>query len=158
MGFLILALPILEVMLIYKFCEVYSFSDYLLFSFATGLLGIAIMSIQGRSTIQDIQVRLARGEIPKQRILHRGLILLGGLFLFLPGILTDVIGVLLILPGSRHILAFFLRAAVIRKIANGSFKVFTNNSFGFSSPEPRHERDAEVVEVQVLESSSQTIE
>jgi UPF0716 protein FxsA len=43
-----------------------------------------------------------RGEVPALEVLDGGLLLFAGLFLLLPGFLTDTVGFLLLIPALRH--------------------------------------------------------
>lgn len=153
MGFVFILWPVLEVYAIYRFCLTYGFGSYLLYSLATGALGIAVMSIQGRSAVIGLQRNLAAGKSPTRQILHRALILLGGFLIFLPGVMTDVVGALLILPGSRHLFLILVRELLTRGLLKNSFRVVS-----FQSDSAQFERDATVIDADVLETSSRRIE
>ena len=162
MGLLIVFYPFLEIYTFYKFVEAYSFLDAVLLVILSGILGSMIIRLQGQATLGLLQTELAQGKIPKGQILHRALVMLGGFLLFLPGIISDVIGVLCILPGSRHVIAWYLKSLIQRGAFRG--RVFTSGfgkgfggSFGgaFGNPgatsantsDLRVERDAQVIDI-----------
>jgi UPF0716 protein FxsA len=162
-ALLILLFPVAEIYFLIKLVELYSFVDVLLMMLATGVLGVFIMILQGRSVVLDVQKSFARGEVPGNMILHRGLIFIGGFLLFLPGVMTDVFAICLILPGIRHLLALYARVMLVRGLARGSIRFFSGvgtqgGARGFSSSSARTERDAQVIDVEALETSSRTIE
>lgn len=161
---LFLLFPVAEIYVFIKTCQMYSFADAFMMLFSAGVLGILIMYMQGRSVIMAVQKSFARGEVPGSSVMHSGLVFLGGFFLFVPGFLSDVIGICLILPGVRHLIVLYMRVMMAKGLARGSFKVFSTfgNGFGaaggFSARQNPVERDAQVVDVEALETSSQRIE
>jgi UPF0716 protein FxsA len=162
MPLLILFYPFAELYLIYKFCQMYSFSDYLFFTITTGVVGVFIMNMIKRDIFFQIQTSLAQKQLPAEAIIHKGLMFLGGLLLFLPGFISDVLGTFLILPGFRHLFVWWVKWLLSRGIASGSARIFVSNmnwNFGsFNKPEeqteePRVERDAQVIDIKPIESS-----
>jgi UPF0716 protein FxsA len=67
----------------------------------TSLVGLLLVRAEGRHTLRKIQRNLAEGELPGDQLLDGALILVSaGLFLT-PGFLTDLFGLLLVLPPTR---------------------------------------------------------
>lgn len=75
------------------------------------LAGILLMRHQGLMTMQQAQVAMAKGESVDTALMEGVFIFLGGLLLFLPGLITDAIGILFLLP--------FVRQALIRQAVKG---------------------------------------
>ena len=71
---------------------------------ATGMLGAVVMKRQGAGVWRSAQARLARGEIPAEEILGGIMVLVGGALMITPGILTDAVGLLLMVPAVRSLL------------------------------------------------------
>ena len=71
----------------------------------TGVIGAYAAQFQGRSLLRRLHLQLQKGEIPTQALLHGGLVFLGGVFLVAPGLITDALGLCMILPFSRPIFA-----------------------------------------------------
>ena len=71
---------------------------------ATGMLGALVMKRQGAGMWRSAQMRMARGEIPTEEILGGMMVLVGGALMITPGILTDVVGLLLMIPAVRSLL------------------------------------------------------
>ena len=139
MGFLIIILyPFAEIYAYYKFIEAYSFLDAILFAFISGGLGSLIMTLQGKETLALLQISMIKGELPAKKILHRALVFMGGLLIFLPGIVSDITGLMLILPGTRHLILWMLQRTFVARLARGGMGVFMGsvggaNGFGFTS-------------------------
>jgi UPF0716 protein FxsA len=68
---------------------------------ATGVLGAALARHQGLRTVRAIQDKLARGELPAGSLVDGVIILLAGALLITPGILTDAVGFLCLVPRLR---------------------------------------------------------
>lgn len=157
MGILFLIYPILELYLIVKFSQNFGFFNLLFLMISTGLLGIGLMIVLGQSTFKTLQYSIIQAEVPASKILHRGLMFLGAFFLFLPGILTDVMGILLLLPGFRHLISLYFKFLIAKGIAKGSVKIFgwgasaSNNERGFV-------KEAKSIQPEVIETSHTRIE
>ncbi|RQG89425.1 FxsA family protein [Natrarchaeobius chitinivorans] len=67
----------------------------------TGLIGMLLVRAEGRRTIRKMQRSLSRGEPPTNELLDGGLLIASGAFLLTPGLVTDAIGFLLVLPLTR---------------------------------------------------------
>lgn len=74
---------------------------------ATGVLGAAVMKRQGAEVWRSARMRLARGEIPAEEILGGMMVLVGGALMITPGIITDAVGFVLMLPPVRNLLVSF---------------------------------------------------
>ncbi len=90
---------------------------------ATGMLGAVVMKRQGAGVWRSAQARLARGEIPTEEILGGIMVLVGGALMITPGILTDAVGLLLMVPAVRSLLI----PSITRK---RFFSTFTNRDEG----------------------------
>ncbi len=91
----------------------------------TGVLGASMARTQGLAVLQGIQAEAAQGFPSGERIVEGLLILVGGVLLVTPGVLTDFFGLSLIAPPTRRFLAprvkrwFMARAQVTA--AGGGF-------------------------------------
>ena len=71
---------------------------------ATGMLGAVVMKRQGAEVWRSAQIRMARGEIPAEEILGGMMVLVGGAMMITPGIITDAVGLLLMVPAVRSLI------------------------------------------------------
>jgi UPF0716 protein FxsA len=115
---LLLLFPFAEIYLFYKFIQAYSFLDAVFLVVLSSILGSLIIRLQGASTFTLMQRDLAQGKLPANQLLHRSFVILGGILLFIPGILSDVMAIFCILPGTRHLMVWYFK----RMIARGAFK------------------------------------
>lgn len=68
-----------------------------------GMAGILLMRLAGFTTAWRARERLARGELPEREMLQGLMMAVAGALLFLPGFLSDVIGLLVLFPPSRKL-------------------------------------------------------
>jgi len=71
----------------------------------TGVIGATLARQQGLSTLAKIQNELKQGRAPTQELVEGAMIVVGGLVLLTPGILTDIFGFAMMVPGFRRSLA-----------------------------------------------------
>lgn len=76
----------------------------------TAMLGFFILRIQGFVTLMQVQRRVQRGEHPATEVLSGALLMLGGLLLVIPGFITDIAGLLLLIPIVRMFVLRWLEA------------------------------------------------
>jgi UPF0716 protein FxsA len=81
----------------------------LLLLLGTALLGAALARHEGLKTLRRVQTKLADGIMPDEELLDGVLILVAGVMLLTPGFLTDVLGVFLLIPGSRLVVKRWVR-------------------------------------------------
>jgi len=67
----------------------------------TSLLGVHLVRVQGRTAMQRVSRAVSERSAPAGASIDGALGLLGALLLVLPGFVTDVLGVLLLLPPTR---------------------------------------------------------
>lgn len=169
MALLFILFPLLEVYVFFSFASAYSFLDAFLAIFLSGVIGSLIMRLQGKAALALFQTELLQGRIPGSKVLHRAVVFLGGLLLFMPGFISDFAGALFILPGTRHLVVLYIKSLLKKGILRG--RVFMG---GFGLPgdggpftrqrqgpfpgrsdprqeEPRVERDAQVIDIEPLE-------
>lgn len=70
-----------------------------------GAAGAWLVRTQGAQVLRELSEGLQRGESPAPRLVEAGLVLLGGILLLTPGVLTDLLAVALLVPPSRRLLA-----------------------------------------------------
>ena len=70
----------------------------------TAVIGAALVTRQGRSTLLRARNDIAEGRLPAGPLVHGVMILVAGALLLTPGFLTDAIGFALLVPGLREIL------------------------------------------------------
>ena len=89
----------------------------------TGILGAYLARLEGIRTIHQISQNLATGVVPAEEMVDAVLIFVAGVLLVTPGVITDVMGFLLLIPYTRTIFKRWLRKKFDRMVAAGNFQV-----------------------------------
>jgi UPF0716 protein FxsA len=109
---LFIIVPIAEIYVIIQVGQAIGALWTILLLIADSIIGARLLSWQGRGAWRRFQEALAAGRVPHNEVLDGALIIVGGAFLLTPGFLTDVIGLLLLIPPTRAV----IRRAVVRSI------------------------------------------
>jgi UPF0716 protein FxsA len=102
---LFIAIPLMEIYFLIQVGDVIGALPTIVLVVGTAVLGVALLRIQGISTVARMQMSLQRGELPAQTILEGVMLLLAGGLLLTPGFVTDFLGFLLLVPYLRQKLA-----------------------------------------------------
>lgn len=98
--------PLLELAVLLRLGSLLGLVPTLLLVVATGVAGAWLARREGLRSWQAVQRELAGGRFPGEELLHGVLILVAGVVLVTPGVLTDALGiVLLVRPARRRIIA-----------------------------------------------------
>jgi UPF0716 protein FxsA len=79
---------------------------------ADSVLGSLLLRTQGRSVWRRFNETLAAGRMPHREVLDGVLVIFGGAFLITPGFLTDIVGLVLLIPPTRAV----IRRVVVRRL------------------------------------------
>jgi UPF0716 protein FxsA len=121
--------PFLEIFLFIKAVQIYGFFHVFMATLTAFFFGLLIVKAQGRTLLFKVQAELQQGKVPAQTLINSALLFIGGTFIMVPGFFSDIVGILLVLPGSRHLMSLYVRTYLARKISSGTFRVF-NSGFG----------------------------
>ncbi|MEX0756410.1 MAG: FxsA family protein [Acidimicrobiia bacterium] len=101
---LFVALPLIELILLGWVGNTIGFGWTALIVVITGIVGARLVVRQGRLVWREIVARLQSGQVPSVELAHGAMLLVGGAFLITPGILTDLFGLLLMVPWFRELI------------------------------------------------------
>lgn len=105
---LMTVVPILELWLLFEIAQ--RTSGWFTFGLVlvTGLVGASLARWQGWRAMQRIQRELSQGQMPGGALLDGLLIFTAGVVLVTPGVITDAIGFLLLIPPTRSLVKRYL--------------------------------------------------
>jgi len=115
---LFLVVPLTELYLLLKFSSVTSIPTTIAVVILTGVSGSILAAKQGAAAIRNFQSTVARGRVPGAEVIDGILIAFAAALLLTPGLLTDSMGILLLIPWSRKL----FRNWLVRRYA-GRFNV-----------------------------------
>ncbi len=120
----LLLIPLLEMLLLVVLSRFISWVAIVLLVVLTALIGMLLVRAEGRHTLAKIQRKTARGELPADELLDGALLLVAGAFLVTPGLLTDAIGFLLVVPPTRYPIRFAVKKWVVVPYADAKSRGF----------------------------------
>ena len=110
-------LPIVEIWLLIQVGGWIGAPLTILAVLATAVIGVAWLRIQGFTTLNRFNQRLARGELPSGELVEGVLLIVAGAFLLTPGFATDTVGFALLIPAFRQTFAqWALRYVLVGQI------------------------------------------
>jgi UPF0716 protein FxsA len=115
--------PLIELYFLLEIGQMIGIFSTIMVIVFTGALGVSIARKQGYQVVNNIRANLNAGRIPTDDLVSALLILIGGVTLLTPGFLTDITGFLLILPGSRDIIAKIVKKRFIKYVEENKVEV-----------------------------------
>jgi len=131
---LFILIPLIEMAILIEVGKLIGLWQTILLVVGLSVFGAYVISRQSLRSIREAQQSLARGEMPINSVLDGVFLMLAGGLLLTPGLLTDVFGLLLLIPPLRRTLAQWAFARMSR---TGKVHVRT---FG-TRPRPQHDTD-----------------
>jgi len=119
---LFIIVPILELYLLIELGQYIGAPNTILLVIITGLVGAILARLEGLRTWHNLQKELRHLKMPTDRIIDGVFILVGGVLLLTPGILTDILGFLFIIPFTRVVFRKYAKKRFSHKM-KGNIKV-----------------------------------
>ena len=123
MWFLVLifiVVPIAELYVIIQVGNAIGLVPTLFLLLADALLGSLLLRHQGRAAWIRFNRALAEGRVPHREVFDGVLIIFGGALLITPGFLTDILGLILLIPPTRALIRAMSTRIVRRRLALGA--------------------------------------
>lgn len=105
LALLFTVVPAVELFLLLQLGSLLGPMQTFLLVLGTGIFGAWLAKREGFAVLRQLQADLAKGLPPAVRVVEGALVLVGGLLLVTPGVLTDLTGLLLLLPPVRRSIA-----------------------------------------------------
>jgi UPF0716 protein FxsA len=116
LALLFLLVPIAELYVIYQVGDAIGVLWTFLLLAADSLLGSLLLKSQGRVVWRRFNDNLSQGRMPHREVIDGVLVIFGGAFLITPGFLTDIVGLILLVPPTRAIVRRFLVRRLGRRV------------------------------------------
>jgi len=116
-------IPGVELYLLIKVGSVIGALNTILLVILTGASGAYLARLQGLQTMFRVRARLHQGEMPAEDLLDALIILAAGIVLLTPGFLTDIAGLLLLLPVTRRKFKKWLRRNLDQWLQNSRVSI-----------------------------------
>lgn len=134
--------PVVEIVLLVWIANRTSVPAVLAFVVGTGILGAWLARRQGFQTLRRISADLEAGRAPAQSMLDGLLVFIAAVLLVVPGLLTDLVAILLLFPPSRRVVKSLLGRRMQVRAAAGGHARFAHD---------------EIIDVKVIEAPSRQL-
>jgi UPF0716 protein FxsA len=115
LGILFIVVPIVELYIIIQVGQLIGLVPTLLLLVADAVLGAMLLRQQGRGAWQRFNLALQERRFPGREVADGLMIAIGGTLLLTPGFVTDVFGMILLIPPSRAVIRRLTRVYVGRR-------------------------------------------
>ena len=133
---LLLLIPFSDALLLVVVADFLGWQLTVLLVVLTALLGMIFVQLEGRRTLRRLHRAVREGRPPTDELLDGGFLIAAGAFLLTPGLVTDAIGLLLVLPPTRYVIREALKRWVILPYVDrktGGFGTGSIYTYGFPS-------------------------
>jgi UPF0716 protein FxsA len=114
-----IVVPLAELYVILKVGDSIGWAPTILILVADSLLGSVLLRTQGRSIWNRFNSALGEGRVPHREVLDGVLVIFGGAFLITPGFITDIVGLILLIPPTRAVVRRIVQRRLGRRVAVG---------------------------------------
>lgn len=83
---------------------------------AASLLGAFLLRSQGRTVWRQFRDTLDAGRLPAREVIDGGFVIVGGVLLLTPGFLSDIVGLMMLLPPTRRIFGGWVMALLSARV------------------------------------------
>ena len=116
-------IPVIELYLLIKVGTVIGGFNTILLVIITGFAGAWLARMEGMNTMFKVRKNLDQGLMPAEELLDAVIILIAGIVLITPGLMTDAFGLMLLWPVTRNRLKRFLRKKFDEIQAKGDINI-----------------------------------
>jgi UPF0716 protein FxsA len=116
-------IPMIELYLLIQLGSLIGAFKTLLLVILTGATGAYLARLQGLQVMFRVRERLQQGEMPAEDMLDALIIFIAGIVLLTPGLLTDLFGLLLLLPSIRFRFKVWLRQKLDQWMQNPKIRI-----------------------------------
>ncbi len=116
-------IPVIELYLLIKMGTVIGGFNTILIVIFTGFAGAWLARMEGLNTMIKVRNNLDQGIMPAEDLMDALIILIAGLVLITPGLMTDIFGLMLLWPVTRNAFKRFLRKKFDEMQAKGDINI-----------------------------------
>ncbi len=116
--------PLLDFALLLKVGDYIGFINTIILVIATGAIGAYFAKREGRDILNKIKFDMSQGRMPADELLGGLCVIIGGVCLVSPGLITDALGFALVLPVTRIPFVNMIRRRFKEMILSGNVKFY----------------------------------
>ena len=116
--FFIITIPLVEIYIMIKIGHIIGAFNTIFLIVFTAFAGIYYAKLEGLNTLRSGFQQLVKNEVPFYEIISGAALALAAVLLIFPGFVTDIIGLMLIIPPTRKLFIKFISSKMKKKEKN----------------------------------------
>jgi UPF0716 protein FxsA len=112
----LILVPIAEIAVIVAVGEQIGPLPTVLLLLGSAVVGTWLLKREGARTLRALRAASQEGRTPAQEAIEGLLVVVGGLMMMLPGFVTDILGLMLVISPTRHLGARFALHRIVRRL------------------------------------------
>jgi UPF0716 protein FxsA len=121
---LFIVVPLVELYVIIRVGELIGAGPTIALLLLDSILGAALLRSQGRAVWRRFNLALAERRVPARETFDGAMVIFGGALLITPGFISDIVGLLLLIPPTRALIRRGGTRVVRRRLALGERVVY----------------------------------
>lgn len=142
-------IPFVELYILFQLADLTSPLTALTIVILTGIVGAFIARREGLSIFKQTQNQLAQGKLPKDTLIEGLCVLIGGILLLTPGILTDLFGFSLLFPLTRIFYREYIKNHFKTKV---QYQMYTGQN---QSQENNNDTEEKIIDIDYKDKDDQ---
>jgi len=122
-------IPLIELFILLRIGAVIGSINTILLVIITGVVGAYLAQSEGARTLHKIRDLMDQGQMPGDALLDALLILIAGIVLLTPGIMTDFMGLLLLIPVTRTKIRDWIKIRLEQKLSSSNVTINYKDTF-----------------------------
>ena len=115
-----IVMPVVEIAVLIRVHNHIGLANTIALVIITGVAGAIMARAQGFMVLMQLRRDMAEGTMPAPRLMDGVMILIAGVLMITPGLITDSAGFLLLMPPVRAAIRGWLRRKVEESIRSGN--------------------------------------
>jgi UPF0716 protein FxsA len=132
-----IVVPLVELYVIIQVGQAIGVLPTIALLFADSILGAVLLRSQGRAVWLRFNTALSEGRVPARETFDGAMVIFGGALLLTPGFITDVFGLLLLIPPTRAAIRGLLTRLAKRRWLAGRAVFWTYDRYRQGRPPRR---------------------
>lgn len=117
-------LPLIDFAILLKIGDYIGFTYTIVIVIITGTLGAYFAKREGRDILNKIKFDISQRRMPADELLGGLCVIIGGAFLLSPGLITDALGLALVMPATRTYFVTKIKEKFKNMITGGNFRFY----------------------------------
>ncbi len=114
-------MPVIELAILIKLGGYIGVGYTVLIVIFTGFFGAYLAKQEGKEVLKRIQIEMSQGRMPGDELINGLCVIIGAILLLAPGIVTDTMGFILVIPPTREMIKTKIKNKMRKMINEGSF-------------------------------------